>query len=55
MVLNDGYTYEIRSKKATQNTAKPSFTYNGKKLVSFTAGSTADIDALIEDKDLIHR
>jgi hypothetical protein len=23
------------------------------KLVSFTAGSTADIDALIEDKDLI--
>lgn len=54
MVLNDGYTYEISgSKKATQNTAKSSFTYNGKKLVSFTAGSTADIDALIEDKDLI--
>jgi hypothetical protein len=54
MVLNDGYTYEINgSKKATQNTAKSSFTYNGKNLVSFTAGSTADIDALIEDEDLI--
>ena len=54
MVLNDGYTYEITgSKKATQNTAKSSFTYNGKNLVSFTAGSSADIDALIEDEDLI--
>ena len=54
MVLNDGYTYEISgSKKATANTAKSSFTYNGKNLVSFTAGSTADIDALIEDEDLI--
>ncbi|WP_426090885.1 hypothetical protein [Flavobacterium sp. DSR3-2] len=53
MVLNDGYTYEISgSKKATQNTAKSSFTYNGKNLVSFTAGSTADIDALIKDEDL---
>ena len=54
MVLNDGYTYEISgSKKATQNTAKSSFTYNGKNLVSFTSGSTADIDALIEDDALI--
>ncbi|MDI5896799.1 hypothetical protein [Flavobacterium yafengii] len=54
MVLNDGYTYEISgSKKATQNTTKSSFTYNGKNLVSFTAGSTADIDALIEDDALI--
>ncbi|TDE47085.1 hypothetical protein E0I26_03080 [Flavobacterium rhamnosiphilum] len=50
MVLNDGYTYEISgSKKATQNTAKSSFTYNGKNLVSFTAGSTADIDNLLKD------
>ncbi|MFV5698339.1 hypothetical protein ACM55H_08190 [Flavobacterium sp. ZT3R17] len=54
MVLNDGYTYEISgSKKATQNTAKSSFTYNGKNLVSFTSGSTADIDALIKDDNLI--
>ncbi|MFV8345041.1 hypothetical protein [Flavobacterium sp. ZB4P13] len=53
MVLNDGYTYEISgSKKAAQNTAKSSFTYNGKNLVSFTSGSTADIDALIEDDAL---
>jgi hypothetical protein len=54
MVLNDGYTYEISgSKKATANTAKSSFTYNGKNLVSFTSGSTADIDILIEDDALI--
>ena len=53
MVLNDGYTFEISGKKATENTAKSSFTYNGKNLVSFNAGSTADIDALIEDDALI--
>ena len=54
MVLNDGYTFEISgAKKATANTAKSSFTYNGKNLISFNAGSTADIDALIEDEDLI--
>jgi hypothetical protein len=54
MVLNDGYTFEISGgKKATANFAKSSFTYNGKNLISFNAGSTADIDALIEDEDLI--
>ena len=54
MVLNDGYTYEISgNKKPTQNTAKSSFTYNGKNLVSFTSGSTADIDILIKDDALI--
>jgi hypothetical protein len=54
MVLNDGYTFEISGgKKATANTAKSSFTYNGKNLVSFTSGSTADIDALIENDALI--
>lgn len=54
MVLNDGYAFEISGgKKATANTAKSSFTYNGKNLISFNAGSTADIDALIKDEDLI--
>lgn len=54
MVLNDGYTYEISGgKKPAVNTAKSSFTYNGKNLVSFTSGSTADIDALIKDDNLI--
>lgn len=54
MVLNDGYTFEITGgKKAIANTAKSSFSYNGKNLISFNAGSTADIDALIEDEDLI--
>ena len=50
MVLNDGYTYEISGiKKATENSAKSSFTYNGKNLISFTSGSSADIDKLIND------
>jgi len=53
MTLNDGYTFEISGgKKATANTAKSSFTYNGKNLISFNAGGTADIDALIEDENL---
>ena len=54
MVLSDGYTFEISGgKKATANFAKSSFSYNGKNLISFNAGSTADIDALIEDDALI--
>jgi hypothetical protein len=54
MVLSDGYTYEISgSKKSTQNTTKSSFTYNGKNLVSFNIGSTADIDGLIKDESLL--
>jgi hypothetical protein len=53
MVLNDGYTYEISGgKKATANFAKSSFSYNGKNLISFNAGGTADIDALINDDQL---
>jgi hypothetical protein len=54
MVLSDGYTFEISGgKKATANFAKSSFSYNGKNLISFNAGSTADIDALIEYDALI--
>lgn len=53
MVLNDGYTFEISGKKATENTAKSSFTYNGKNLVSFSSGSTANIAELLKDDALI--
>ncbi|MCV9928491.1 hypothetical protein OIU83_12560 [Flavobacterium sp. LS1R49] len=54
MVLNDGYTFEISgNKKATDNTGKASFTYNGKNLVEFVAGSTADIDGLLKDEPLV--
>ncbi|WP_409417445.1 hypothetical protein [Flavobacterium sp. PS2] len=53
MVLNDGYTLEVSgNKKATDNTGKGSFTYNGKNLVEFTAGSTADIDGLLKEEPL---
>lgn len=54
MTLNDGYTFEMSGgKKAAANFAKSSFIYNGKNLISFNAGSTADIDGLIKDESLI--
>ncbi|MCW2120577.1 hypothetical protein [Flavobacterium sp. 7A] len=53
MVLNDGYTYEISGIKGDPNSAQSSFSYNNKNLVKFTAGSTAKIDALIDDSSLV--
>ncbi|WP_264532274.1 hypothetical protein [Flavobacterium sp. N502540] len=53
MVLNDGYTWEMNGKKGTENTSKALFTYNGKTLLDFSAGSSANIDALINDDKLI--
>ena len=52
MTLNDGYAWEMSGTKATENTSKAAFTYNGKNLVSFNAGSSASIDKLIEDDNL---
>jgi hypothetical protein len=49
MTLNDGYTYEISGKKSTESAAKSSFTYNGKNLISFNFGSTANIDEILDD------
>jgi hypothetical protein len=53
MTLNDGYAWEMSGTKATENTSKAAFTFNGKNLVSFNAGSTASIDKLIEDDELV--
>ncbi|MBE8725573.1 hypothetical protein [Flavobacterium hungaricum] len=53
MVLNDGYTWEMSSKKGASNTGKASLTYNGKTLINFNAGSSANIDALIDNDELI--
>lgn len=53
MSLNDGYIWEMSGSKATPNTSKASFTYNGKNLISFNAGSTAQIDALIDNDELV--
>jgi hypothetical protein len=53
MVLNDGYTYEISGKKGDPNSAESLFTYKDKNLVKFTAGSTAQIDALLGDNVLV--
>lgn len=53
MSLNDGYIWEMSGSKATSNTSKASFTYNGKNLISFNAGSTAQIDALIDNDELV--
>lgn len=53
MVLNDGYAFEISgNKKATDNTGKATFSYNGKNLIEFNAGSTADIDGLLKEEPL---
>nr|WP_315157904.1 hypothetical protein [uncultured Flavobacterium sp.] len=52
MTLNDGYAWEMSGTKATENTSKAAFTFNGKNLVSFNAGSSASIDKLIEDDNL---
>jgi hypothetical protein len=52
IALNDGYTWEMSGKKATETTSKASFTYNGKNLIEFNAGSTADIDNLITTPEL---
>lgn len=52
IVLNDGYVWEISGKKATENVAKSSFTYNGNNLLEFTAGSTANINGLLEEDNI---
>lgn len=53
MSVNDGYSWEMSGSKATANTSKASFTYNGKNLIAFNAGSTAQIDALIDNDELV--
>lgn len=49
MSVNDGYSWEMSSKKEKENTTKASFTYNGKNLIEFNVGSTAEIDKLIDN------
>lgn len=53
MTLNDGYTWEMSGKKGAENTSKAIFTYNGKSLLDFNAGSNASIDALIDNDELV--
>ena len=53
MTLNDGYSWEMSGTKATENTSKASFAYNGKNLISFNVGSSASIDALFDDNNLV--
>ncbi|KIQ19157.1 hypothetical protein RT99_15575 [Flavobacterium sp. MEB061] len=53
MTLSDGYTWEMSGVKAVKNTSKATLTYNGKNLLSFNSGSTADIDALITNDELV--
>ncbi|MBF4518520.1 hypothetical protein IRZ71_19355 [Flavobacterium sp. ANB] len=52
VTLNDGYTWEMSSTKAVQNTAKADLTYNGKNLISFTGGSNTEVDKLIGNDEL---
>jgi hypothetical protein len=53
MTLSDGYTWEMSGVKATENTSKGALTYNGKSLLSFNSGSTASIDALMTNDELV--
>jgi hypothetical protein len=53
MTLNDGYTWEMNGKKGAENTSKASLTYNGKNLIDFNIGSTANIDGLIDNDELV--
>ncbi|MDX6183576.1 hypothetical protein SGQ44_14755 [Flavobacterium sp. Fl-77] len=53
MTLNDGYTWEMSGSKATENISKASLTFNGKNLISFNSGSTANIDGLIDNDELV--
>lgn len=53
MTLNDGYTWEMSGKKGAENTSKALLTYNGKTLLNFSAGSTTNVDALIENDALV--
>lgn len=53
MSLNDGYVWEMSGSKATANASKATLTYNGKSLISFNAGSNAEIDKLIDNKELV--
>jgi hypothetical protein len=51
MVMNDGYTWEISGKKSPIE-AKSSFTFEGKNIIEFNSGSTANIDELLKDNAL---
>lgn len=53
MALNDGYIWEMSGKKNAVNTTKASLLYKGKSLLDFNAGSTAQIDALLENDNII--
>lgn len=53
MTLNDGYTWEMSGKKGTETTGKATLTYNGKTLLDFNSGSSANIDALIDNDELV--
>jgi hypothetical protein len=53
VTLNDGYTWEMSGKKSTESTSKAVLTYNGKALLDFNSGSTANIDGLIDNDALV--
>lgn len=52
VTLNDGYVWEMSGKKGAASTSTASLTYNGKSLLSFTAGSSANIDGLLGEEPL---
>lgn len=52
MTLNDGYVWEMSGKKGAENTSKAVLTYNGKILLDFYAGSSTNVDGLMDNDEL---
>ncbi|PAM91902.1 hypothetical protein B4N84_24085 [Flavobacterium sp. IR1] len=50
ITLNDGYVWEMSGKKGASSTSTASLTFNGKSLLGFTAGSSANIDGLLSEE-----
>lgn len=51
LTLN-GYVFENSAKRTSPVSVKSSFSYEGKNLIGFNVGSTADIDKLMEGSEL---
>jgi len=52
MTLNDGYVWEMSGKKGASSASTGSLTFNGKSLITFNAGSSANIDGLLAEEPL---
>jgi hypothetical protein len=52
MTLSEGYSWEMSGSKVGEVKAKALLSYNGKNLIEFNSGSTANIDELLKEEPL---